>query len=272
MRHQTLSALAALAALTAAAGCGAGDDAGARPSSPVDVDVTDSGYVMPDRIAGGVVAMRFHNSGSQPHEVAMGRAEGGHTAAEVQAAATTSSGEEPDWLHDVGGPPLLTPGADITVTRTLEPGVYVILDGVPDATGTPGRSRGLVKTFTVSGESGASLPVPDAVVVAAKRRYVVPPLTAGTHTIELRNSSGSPRGFLLSSLNPGRTTADAERWIADLEGSGKLPAAAMPFTVLGAMQTIPSGTSVYVTVGLEAGRTYRLSDDESGIAAMFTPR
>ncbi len=43
-------------------------------------------------------------------------------------------------------------------------------------------------------------------------------------------------------------------------------------TLLGAMQTIPSGTSVYLTVSLEAGRLYRLEDDESGTQAQFTPR
>jgi hypothetical protein len=37
------------------------------------------------------------------------------------------------------------------------------------------------------------------------------------------------------------------------------------------MQTIPSGTSVFLTVTLEAGRLYHLTDDESGIEAEFTP-
>jgi hypothetical protein len=38
------------------------------------------------------------------------------------------------------------------------------------------------------------------------------------------------------------------------------------------MQTIPSGTSVYLTIRLDAGRRYELSDDESGLQATFTPR
>ena len=57
-----------------------------------------------------------------------------------------------------------------------------------------------------------------------------------------------------------------------LETTGRLPQTPVPATLLGAMQTIPSGTSVFLTVNLEAGRRYHLSDDESGIQADFTPK
>jgi hypothetical protein len=46
----------------------------------------------------------------------------------------------------------------------------------------------------------------------------------------------------------------------------------MPMTLLGATQTIPSGTSVFVTVKLDAGRSYHISDDDTGTEATFTPR
>ena len=38
------------------------------------------------------------------------------------------------------------------------------------------------------------------------------------------------------------------------------------------MQTIRSGTSVFLTVTLEPGRRYRVSDGEAEIVATFTPR
>jgi len=37
------------------------------------------------------------------------------------------------------------------------------------------------------------------------------------------------------------------------------------------MQSIPSGTSVFLTVNLERGREYRLDDAEYHIVARFTP-
>lgn len=43
-------------------------------------------------------------------------------------------------------------------------------------------------------------------------------------------------------------------------------------TFHGAMQTIPAGASVFLTVNLEAGTTYTVLDDESGDRAELTPR
>ena len=80
------------------------------------------------------------------------------------------------------------------------------------------------------------------------------------------------RGFQLLTLNPGKTEADAGRWFGHIESTGRLPRTPAPVTFLGAIQTIPSGTSVFLTVDLEAGRRYHISDDESGIEADFTTK
>lgn len=269
MLRMTLCA-AVLAAALATAGCG-GDSGRA---TPVAVTVSDTGYEMPKRVEGGMVAMRFRNQGTQLHEFALARVDDGHTAEEVEATVATSvgSGDPPTWLSDVAGPGLLTPGDEITVTRRLDPGVYVFIDGVPDSRGVPGSARGITAVFTVTGNSKATAPATDGVIVARENGYAVPVLAAGTRTIELRNSSSAPRGFLLTTLEPGKTGADAERWAGQIDQTGRLPTTQPPFKVLGAMRTIPAGTSVYVTIELEAGRTYRLSDDESGISKAFTPR
>jgi hypothetical protein len=243
--------------------------AAGRPAA-VSVQVSEHGYVMPGRIAGHVVAMHFRNTGHRVHEFALGRIDAGHTVAEARRAS--ESGARPTWLHDVAGPGVMTPGAEITVTRTLRPGVYFFLDAVPDTKGTPFAKRGGWKAFVVGGNSGAVLPTPDAVIVARKTHFVIPTLKPGLRTIELRNSSGAGRGFILSSLNPGQSRAVAERWFATIDKTGRQPASAPPVTLLGAIQTIPTGTSVYVTVRLEAGRRYEVSDDDSGIKAAFTTR
>ena len=242
---------------------------GARQAA-VSVQVNEHGYVMPSRITGHVVAMHFRNTGHRVHEFALGRIDAGHTVAEARRAST--SGARPAWLHDVAGPGVMTPGAEITVTRTLAPGTYFFLDAVPDTNGTPFAKRGGWKAFVIAGNSGAVLPTPDAVLVALKTHFAIPPLKAGLRTIELRNSSGAGRGFILSSLNPGQSRAVAERWSATIEKTGRQPASAPPVTLLGAIQTIPTGTSVFLTVRLEAGRRYEVSDDDSGIKAAFTPR
>ena len=258
-----LSALALVVTTSATARTSAND-------GPVDVTATDHGYVMPARIRGGVVRMRFHATGTEPHEFAFGRIDGGHTLKEALSAIR--SGKEVAWLHDLAGPPLLTPGATIEITRTLKPGRYAFLDFFPSGTGVSHVDLGLARAFTVSGSTSARLPTPDAVITARKARFDVPALRSGTTTIELRNRSGTGRGFILTSLRSGFTTADAERWIAAIDKAGKPAAGPIPFDAYGAIQTIPSGTSVFLTIRLEKNRPYRLMDDESGITTTFTPR
>lgn len=238
--------------------------------APVEVDAVDYAYAMPNVVNGGVVAMRFRNRGKEPHEFAFGRIDGDHTLAQALRAADQNKGVS--WLHDLGGPGILTPGADLTITRNLAPGTYFFFDGVPNTKGVPHWQLGMARSFTVTGDSGARLPKPDAVITAGKKRFFVPQLKAGRQTIELRNRAGAGRGFMLATINPGKTEADVGRWTKSIESTGKLPKGPVPMTLLGAMQTIPSGTSVYLTVTLEAGRRYHISDDESGIQADFTPK
>ena len=94
--------------------------------SPIEATATDHAFVMPARIRGGVVGMRVHTTGTEPHGFAFGRIDGGHTLKDAPAAIR--SGKEVAWLHDLAGPPLLTPGATIEVTRTPKPGRYAFLD------------------------------------------------------------------------------------------------------------------------------------------------
>ena len=243
----------------------------AAPAPPViDLVATDTGYSMPTKMPGGVVALHFRNDGAHPHEFAFGRLDPGHTAEEFMALPRDQQGDVP-WVHDEAGPPLMTPGAEITITRRLEPGSYFFFDGFPSSTGEPYAKLGLVATIAAIGDSGAPLPKPDAVITASKDSFDVPTLRAGPQTIELRNASGAGRGFELTSINPGKTRADADRWFGQLESTGKSPDAPAPVTFLGAIQTIPTGTSVFLTVELEHGREYHLSDGESGVEANFTP-
>ena len=154
-----LAAVLALVAL-AAAGCGGSDNGTAEP---VAVEGSEYAYVMPDEIDGGVVAMRFRNSGKEPHEFSLSRIDDGHTIEE------TVQGKEPSWY--------------------------------------------------------------------------------------------------LSVPQPGTTAEDFGAWV---EGGQKGEA---PWRFVGAMQSFPSGESIFVTLDLEAGTTYRLEDDPDGLPAVeFTPR
>ena len=266
MRARILFLALGAGACTASA-FGAGAHGASAP--PVSFVAVENAYRMPSVIKGGVVTMRFRNAGKELHEFAFGRIDKGHTFAE--AVHALDQHKRVAWMHDPGGPGLLTPGAEITIARTLPPGTYYVADGVPNTKGIPHAKLGMRRAFTITGNSGAQLPHADAVITAERKRFAIPQLHAGRQTIELRNRAGAGREFMLATLNPGKTQADVDRWAKAVETTGRLPVTPVPATFLGAIQTIPNGTSVFLTVQLEAGRRYHLSDGESGVRATFTP-
>lgn len=247
--------LAALVVL-AAAGCGGSEDAAAPV---VDVRGDEYAYVMPDRIDGGVVEMSFSNTGKELHEYALARLDDGKTAADVRAYLAdpkTAESGPPEWIEDIGGVPTLSQGEQVSITRELRPGTYVMLCFVPAPDGRPHIAHGMVRTFDVGERSDAKLPEPDAVITATDDAFEVPRLEAGRQTIELRNGSTRPREFYLLAPNPGKSLADVERW-----GEGGFKGAPVA-TFLGAMQSIPPKTSVFLGVDLKAGTRYLLFDEE----------
>jgi len=255
-----LLVLASLA--LAAAGCGGSGDGAAEP---VTVDGADYAYVvMPDTIEGGVVAMRFRNVGKELHEFAFGRIDGDHTIDEFIEDLFANDGNVP-YATDLGGPPLLSPGEEITITRNLEPGTYGLLCFVPNAEGEVHLKLGMKRQFRIVGGTDATLPSSDAVITATAKRFEVPEIEAGTRTIELRNESGEDREWVLTAYAPGKMAKDVDAWAeSGLKGDP-------PAVFHGAMQSIPSGTSVVVTLELEAGATYTLEDLEAGLRAEIRP-
>jgi hypothetical protein len=237
------------------------DDDGGDGSPPtalpaataVDVSATEFAFDVPAEVAGGVVEMRFTNTGGLPHEFAFARIEQGKTEADVKAVIE-SGGEPPEWAEDVAGVPGLSPGQSITVTRTLEPGSYVFLCFFPDPEGTPHASLGMYELFTIAGETGAALPEPDATITATDDGFQVPALTSGEQTVEFENGGTEPHELALVAFEPGKGIKDVDRWF----GSGYQ--GEPPVTFLGGMQTIPAGESVFLGINLEPGVDYTAVD------------
>jgi hypothetical protein len=261
-----LAALLCACALVIAA-CGGDDDDSSAPE-PVSVDGKEYAFVMPDKIDGGFVTMDFTNSGEELHEYGLARLDEGVSEADVDKAI--ASGEEPKGLEDIGGVPVLSPGTEVSVARDLEPGRYVFVCFLPDPKGRPHVALGMKKVFTVEGDQDAEPPDVDGVIEAKQKNFEVPPIEAGEQTIELRNSASKPREFSLAGLRPGHTIQEASNFVAPLEkGRGfKVPADA-PLEFLGAMQSIPPGTSVYFTAEFQSGWRYRIADEENGLEQIF---
>jgi len=241
-----------------------------EPSAPeaVTVDGQDYAFVMPDKVDGGTVRMDFTNSGDELHEFGLGRLDEGVTEADIDKAI--ESGEEPKGIEDVGGVPVLTPGTHVAITRDLEPGRYVFVCFIPDPNGRPHVALGMKKVFQVEGDADAEPPDVDGVIEAGEKAFKVPPIEAGERTLELRNAASKPREFQLAGLRPGSSLQDGAKFFAPLEkGKGFKVPDNPPLELLGAMQTIPPGTSVYLTAEFKQGWQYRISDEENGLERLF---
>lgn len=258
MRRPLILLAAAALSLSACSDGGDGDEGSPTATAPpaattVDVSATEFAFDVPPEVTGGVVEMRFTNTGGLPHEFAFARIEEGKTEADVKAVIE-SGGEPPKWAEDVAGVPGLSPGESITVTRTLEPGNYVFLCFFPDAEGTPHASLGMYELFTIAGDTGAALPEPDATITATDDRLQVPALTSGEQTVEFQNGGTEPHELAVVAFEPGKGIKDVDRWF----GSGYQ--GEPPVTFLGGMQTIPAGESLFLTIDLEPGVQYTALD------------
>ena len=272
LRRRRLAAGAVLTVAVAAAvsTCGGGKDAGA---GAVSIQGGEYAFVVLDSVEGGVVSFEYENIGDEIHEFAMGRIAEGKTIEDVEALFASEGGEIPDRIEGVAGVPVLSPGQELGITREARAGE--VRAPVPDplaagdASPRPWQDR--IRTFEVAGESELELPEGVPVIAAGEDAFDVPELESGPRTIELRNAASSEREFNLVMLADGFTTEQAEAfdWDGWFEGGQEGP---LPFVLLGAMQSIPPGTSVYLTIDLEAGKLYRISDEENGIQAEFTPR
>lgn len=255
-----------VAAAAAGAGCGGGGD---ESANALDVKGVEYAFDMPSRGEGGVTTFDFSNGGAEPHEFALGRLAKGKDLGDVKAYLKSGGQGAPKWFSDVGGTPVMSPGQKLSITRELDPGKYVFLCFIPTAKGVPHVNLGMLKAFDLEGKSGQDLPTPDAVITANKSGYDIPAIESGRQAIQLKNADDREREFFLVTLRPGKNLQDLGQFFEGGEGKSEPPA-----TLLGGMQTIPPGTSVYMEIDLKPGVEYTLSDTSAGkpIVATFTPK
>lgn len=240
---------------------GGPDSAAAR--NAVGIVATEYSYSMPKEVTGGVVTFEMANAGREPHLFTLVRLPGGKDVDELLGAL--ERGGPPPWARDAVGIAPLHPGHTVkTTTEIDQEGTYVFLCALPSPKGSAHFQRGMIQSFEVSGISEATLPEPDATIVATDDGFEVPPLSEGNQTIEFKNAGAKEHEFFIFALDPGKTEKDVGAWF------GKGQQGPPPVTFVGGFEAIPPGNSMYQEVQLEPGRTYTLSDAIGGHKATFT--
>ena len=217
---------------------------GAPPS--ITVTATDFAFEAPDRMPAGAVSVRFVNHGQVMHHAQLVRIEGDHTLEDLRAAE--EAGDFPDWAIWEGGPSVVPPGGEATVTLDLEPGTYYWLCFI-ESSGRTHVELGMVEAVTVESGDGEPLPEADRTVVMDDYSYEFDePLTPGRHVIRVENQAAQPHEMVMVKLAPGKSMEDV---LAFLEAGEQGTPPGMP---IGGMQALTKGEAANVQVYLDPGR------------------
>lgn len=269
----------------------------------VEIVAEDYALDAPDVIASGWTTIRLRNDGEEVHMVFMGRlpesvsferyerelqAEfSGISNAILEGRADFDRSMEmlgealPEWfpeLQFVGGPGLLAPGLESTVTLLLEPGRYALECYVKAEDGSVHYMEGMTRPLTVTEErSDAMQPSPDIRVTLSNGGIGLGgDLTPGRHIVEVHVLENPEVGFghsvHFARLDRDSTAEDVIAWMNwfDIDGL-RAPA---PAELVGGMHPMGAGETAYFTVDLEPGRYLALSEATAaqGVLMEFTVR
>ncbi len=240
----------ALLALLAACATPPADDP-VEPAAPQELTLTASDFAFtgPDTIAPGLTRVSLVNTGSEPHHVIIGRLGAGKTLADLQAFMAENPNAEPDFLTWLGGGGMILPGSTSAATSDLPAGDYVLFCFIPSPDGIPHLAKGMIRPLTVSGTPVvADAPTHDATIELNEFGFVVPDLTAGTHTLRIENTGAQTHEIALVRLDEGATM---ESYLAGVQPGATTPPPGQP---IGGNGAISPGLANFMTVDLAPGR------------------
>jgi hypothetical protein len=226
---------------------------GAQAAQVNEVTFTahDNSFSGPETIPAGWIRLRLINEGPDLYHIQLVKLSGDKTG-EALIASLHENPMMPAWAKQYGGPNPPIPGQSSEAVVKLEPGNYVIIDWVPDQTGTPHFAHGMVKALTVTPSKGGEGVEPQADVSLDMLDFsysLSKPLTTGQHTLQVNNKGQQPHEVFLARLAPGK---GVDEFLASLAPGS--PAEAIDWQALGGISVIEPGTHSYFSVDLEPGK------------------
>jgi len=210
---------------------------------------TDYKFDAPDSVPAGMTTVHLVDNGSEMHHVAFVRLNDGKTMADV-ATAMKNQGPMPMWAVDHGGVNPSHPGGGMSsATQMLEPGNYALICFIPSADGVPHFAKGMVRPLTVTASTDASAPAPTADIVMTLNDYTFTtskPITAGKHTIQIKNAGSQSHELVLARMVPGKKAADFPAWVDKMVGPP-------PAELIGGVPAMAKGTDAYITADFTPG-------------------
>lgn len=254
------------------AACGKSDsptvDAVPKPAT-INVEATDDNGtykfgVDTSATVDSLASIVVKNTGKEPHQAALLKVADGKTLDDVKAfLASQGAPTGPPPFTAGGGTTVIEPGGSATVTQALPAGTYAFMCFVPGPDGAPHFVKGMVAPITITGNSTASLPLPDGEnSTASEYKYDLPALKAGTTVLRVKNSGQQDHEYQLGRVADGKTASDVLAWLNSPQGPPPVAEIAGPIVGRG------GGTSSF-KLTLQKG-TYvffcRIPDDADGKA------
>ena len=221
--------------------------------NPIAVTARDFAFGGATTSPAGPTKITLTNEGKEEHQAQLAKIADGKALTDVLTALKKGDQNAAFALLTFsGGPTGVQPGASVSASTKLEPGNYVFLCFFQSADGIPHFAKGMVSGLQVTGTSaGGDLPAGDATVTAKDFSYSPTlELSAGKHTITLKNQGPQPHEAGLIKLAPG-VTVDAILKMATATTSP--PPGPPPWTDVGGTGAISQGLTATFEADLQPG-------------------
>jgi hypothetical protein len=216
----------------------------------VTLVASDYAFGGPDTIPPGLTTLRLVNTGREPHQAGLIRADSGKTIADLQAAMS-APGASPAWAVFVGGANLVVPGDTSNATQLLTAGRYVLICFIPSPDGKPHFAKGMLRPLIVTGPAPSGVAEPEAdnrIVLNDYGFQLARPVTAGPHGFRVENAGPQLHEVMVLMLAPGKSSADLLAWE---RGGMKGPPPARP---IGGIVGLTPGQHASFTLTLGPGQ------------------
>lgn len=237
-RHLIAMTIAGLALAGCSSSSKSGSGAGTTTSTAapklhpkVTIIARDDTFTLPARIPSGYVDVTLDNRGKEDHHAQLVKL-GSMTFAQFKAlAAKTDIGKVKPGAVFVGGPNDAAAGKSTTATLKLDPGAYAVVCLIPGADGKPHAAKGMIGEVRVvrTAASSDTAPVANSTIVLGDFSFTLPSGFTGKGTVDISNQGNQIHELNLFKLMPGKTVADAKKFLFVPPGS-PAPAGPEPLT------------------------------------------
>lgn len=237
----------------AAASASAAGSTAPSSAAAATLAVTGKEYAfdLPASVPAGVTAITLSNAGKEEHQAQLVKLIDGKTMTDLLGALQNL---DPSTFLPLitlsGGPNAVAPGAKGTTTAALQPGQYAFLCFISAPDGQLHIAKGMVAPLEVTGTATtAEPPKGDAALTLKDFSFDLASLSAGKHTVTVKNDGTQPHEATIVKLNDG-VTIDTIKGMAT---ASPAPTGPPPWTDVGGINGIAPGATANFDVDLPAG-------------------